>query len=114
MNTTSECLFCRIVAGALGTLIHEDDLVAAFEDVNPQAPSHLLIVPRQHLSSAASLLPEHETVAGRLLVTAAYLARQKGLSSYRLVMNSGSEAGQSVFHIHLHVMGGRSFGWPPG
>lgn len=114
MSSAGDCLFCRIVAGEVGTKVHEDDLVAAFEDIQPQAPHHTLIVPREHLASAAELGPRHEAMAGRLLTTAARLARDKGLSSYRLVMNCGEEAGQSVFHIHLHLLGGRGFAWPPG
>jgi histidine triad (HIT) family protein len=114
MSADGGCLFCRIVAGEMGTKIHEDDLVAAFEDINPQAPSHTLIVPKRHLATSAELDAGQEDVAGRLLTTAARLARDKGLASYRLVMNCGPEAGQSVFHVHLHLLGGRSFGWPPG
>jgi histidine triad (HIT) family protein len=114
MKTVDDCLFCRIVAGEVGTKIHEDDLVAAFEDIQPQAPHHTLIVPREHLAGASDLMPGHEALAGRLLVTAAQLARDKNLPSYRLVMNCGEEAGQSVFHMHLHMLGGREFVWPPG
>jgi len=114
MAAADDCLFCRIVAGEMGTLIFEDDLVAAFEDIQPQAPSHTLIVPKEHLASSAELAPRHEVMAGRLLITAARLAGKKGLPSYRLVMNCGEEAGQSVFHIHLHMLGGRTFTWPPG
>ena len=114
MSPDAECIFCRIVAGEMGNKIHEDDLVSVFEDVNPKAPSHLLIVPREHLASADDLTAEKEKVAGRLLTTAARLAAERGLKGYRLVINCGPEAGQSVFHLHLHLLGGRSFGWPPG
>ena len=114
MAASENCLFCRIVAGEMGTRVYEDDLVAAFEDIHPQAPHHTLIVPREHLASSAEFTSGHESLAGRLLITAARLAREKGLESYRLVMNCGEDAGQSVFHIHLHLLGGRTFGWPPG
>ncbi len=114
MSKADDCLFCRIVAGEVGTLIFADDEVAAFEDINPQAPHHLLVVPRQHIATAAELSPAREALAGRLLTTAARLARERHMPDYRLVMNCGAQAGQSVFHLHLHVLGGRSFGWPPG
>jgi len=114
MGVAQNCLFCRIVSGEMGTRIYEDELVAAFEDIHPQAPNHTLIVPREHLASSAEFTPRHEPLAGHLLVTATRLAREKGLDSYRLVMNCGEEAGQSVFHVHLHLLGGRTFGWPPG
>ena len=116
MPETTDCIFCAIVAGTMGTKVHEDEFVAAFEDLDPQAPNHTLIVPKQHLASADDLSPETEAVAGRLLTTAARLARERGLhgSGYRLVINSGRAAGQSVFHLHVHLLGGRSFAWPPG
>jgi histidine triad (HIT) family protein len=113
---TQECIFCSIVAGLRGRKIHEDDLVVAFEDVNPQAPSHTLIVPREHLDSTAAFAEGSEALAGRLLATAARLARQKGLErdGYRVVINCGEAAGQTVRHLHLHLLGGRIFRWPPG
>ncbi len=114
MSGVADCLFCKIVAGKMGTLTHQDDLVAAFEDINPQAPSHTLIVPREHIASLADLGGDHEALAGRLLATASRLAAQKKLKGYRVVINSGASAGQSVFHLHLHLLGGRPFHWPPG
>ena len=112
----NDCVFCRIVSGEIGTKVHEDDLVAAFEDLNPQAPNHMLIVPKEHLATANDLTPEREALAGRLLTTAARLARERGLheKGYRLVVNCGRPAGQSVFHLHVHLLGGRTFTWPPG
>ncbi len=116
MSGNADCIFCRIVAGEAGQKIFEDDLVAAFEDVNPQAPTHVLIVPKEHLASVNDLGESNEGVAGRLLTTAARLARDKQVQDkgYRLVVNTGATAGQSVFHLHVHLLSGRQFGWPPG
>jgi histidine triad (HIT) family protein len=114
MTAESECLFCRIAAGEMGTRIYEDDQVVAFEDINPQAPNHTLIVPREHLGSSRDLSADREALAGRLLTVAARLAADKKLDSYRLVINCGASAGQTVPHLHLHLLGGRSFHWPPG
>jgi histidine triad (HIT) family protein len=114
MTAGSECLFCRIAAGEMGSKTYEDDLVAAFEDINPQAPNHTLIVPKQHVASTSDLAEGNEDLAGRLLIAAARLAADKKLDSYRLVINCGASAGQSVFHLHVHLLAGRAFGWPPG
>ena len=109
----SDCLFCRIVSGAIPSKkIAEDDATFAFEDIAPRAPTHILIVPKQHVSTMADA--SDETLAGRLLLAAARIARDRGLESYRLVINNGEGAGQTVFHLHVHLMGGRSFSWPPG
>lgn len=110
------CVFCRIAAGELGQPILQDDQVVAFHDLNPRAPTHVLIIPRTHLESVDDLKPEHELLAGRLLTAAARLARESGLvkGGYRLVINTGAGAGQSVFHLHLHLLAGRPFSWPPG
>lgn len=111
----SECLFCRIANKEIPSkTIHEDDSVYAFQDIHPQAPTHVLIVPKKHIAGVAELQPEDETLAGRLIVQAKRIADSLGLKSYRLVFNSGPEAGQSVFHIHLHLLGGRRLTWPPG
>lgn len=113
----SDCLFCRIVAGDVpATKVHEDDLVVAIRDVNPKAPTHLLVLPREHIASAAELGDEHTPVVGRIFSVAAELAREEGIADdgYRVVTNVGANAGQSVDHLHFHVMGGRAFSWPPG
>jgi len=113
----SECLFCRIVAGEIPThFLHEDELVVAFPDVSPRAPTHILLIPREHLVSAAELTESHAPLLGRLFATAARLAGDRGLveSGFRLVTNAGPDAGQSVDHLHVHLLGGRKFGWPPG
>lgn len=111
------CLFCRIVAHQLpARIVFEDDSVVGIEDINPQAPVHLLVFPRKHLPSLKGATREDEPLLGRLLTVAAQLARERGLESkgYRTVINSGALAGQSVFHLHVHVLGGRVFRWPPG
>lgn len=111
------CLFCRIIdRRAPAKIVYEDDRVVAIEDVNPQAPVHLLVIPRQHLPSLKEAAAEDESLLGHLFMLAAQLARERGLDSkgYRTVVNTGSFAGQSVFHLHVHVLGGRVFRWPPG
>jgi len=109
-----DCLFCRIVAGKIpATVVYEDDYVMAINDVFPRAPFHVLVVPRKHIAKLSDL--EDETLGGRLLQTVRKVARQGGVGdNFRLVVNNGDHAGQSVWHLHLHVLGGREFGWPPG
>ena len=109
------CIFCEIVEGRRPSrTVHADDHVVAFHDVRPQAPVHVLVIPRVHVESTGALTEEHEALAGKLLVAAAEVARKEGLDSFRAVSNTGADAGQSVFHLHVHVLGGRSFSWPPG
>jgi len=111
------CLFCRIVAGEIPAIIvHETDETLAFRDINPRAPSHILVIPRRHVASLAQLGPDDADLAGRLLLVAAEIARQEGFAAkgYRVVSNVGEWGGQTVDHLHLHVMGGRAFHWPPG
>lgn len=111
-----DCLFCKIAAGTIPVdRVFEDDLVLAFPDINPQAPQHLLIIPKQHLTSTKEALEEHTPMLGRLVATAAQVAANKGLSNgYRLVINTGPDGGQTVHHLHLHLLGGRPMHWPPG
>ena len=112
-----ECVFCRIAAGEIpARVVFSDDRVVAFRDLNPQAPTHILLIPREHIASIADAQAQHEPLLGHLVLVAAELARQEGVveSGYRLVLNHGPDAGQSVFHIHLHLLGGRKFTWPPG
>lgn len=112
-----DCLFCRVIAGEVpGTIVHQDDHVVAFKDINPQAPMHVLVVPRRHLATLNDLGPEDDDLVGELVRRAAALARDQGYADrgYRTVFNCNREAGQTVFHIHLHVLGGRPFTWPPG
>jgi histidine triad (HIT) family protein len=113
----SDCLFCKIVAGQIpGNLVYEDPDVIAFKDINPQAPLHVLIVPRRHIATLNDLKPTDDALVGSLFRVAAKLARQHGYADrgYRTVFNANREAGQSVFHIHLHLLAGRALGWPPG
>lgn len=105
-----DCLFCKIVAGEIpATFVHQDDEVVAFRDIQPQAPTHILIVPRRHIESVAELAAEDAALGGHLLLAAGQIARSAGVaeSGYRLVTNSGAEGGQSVLHLHLHLLGGR-------
>ena len=114
---TADCLFCRIAAGEIpADIVHEDELVLAFRDINPKAPTHLLLIPRRHVKSAADLAETDAEMLGRLFATGARLAREAGIAErgFRLVTNSGPAAGQSVDHLHFHLLGGRSMGWPPG
>jgi histidine triad (HIT) family protein len=111
-----DCLFCKIGAKKIpGKIVYEDDRVFAFEDINPQAPTHILISPRKHMASLNDAKEEDGTLLGHILLVAAQLARERQLlEGYRAVLNNGRGAGQSVFHLHLHLLGGRSFRWPPG
>ena len=112
-----DCLFCRIIAGEIpGAIVYQDDRVVAFKDINPQAPMHLLIVPRQHVGSLNDLSAADDGIVGEMVRRAASLAAENGHADggYRTVFNCNADAGQTVFHIHLHVLGGRRLGWPPG
>lgn len=113
----SDCVFCRIVAGEIpAEKLFEDDDVLAFRDLNPVAPTHALIVPKRHIASLNDGTDDDQLLLGRLLLCARTLASECGLSEsgYRLVINTMKGAGQAVFHVHVHVLGGRPFGWPPG
>ena len=112
----ADCLFCKIVAKQIpAKLVHEDADVVAFEDINPQAPTHVLVVPRKHVPTLNDLGPEDEALVGKLARAAAAIAGTRGIgtSGWRAVMNVNRDAGQSVFHIHLHLLGGKRMGWPP-
>jgi histidine triad (HIT) family protein len=111
------CIFCQIAGGAVpAKVIHQDDRLVAFEDLNPQAPVHLLIVPRKHIPTGLDLVPEDREFVGEVFLLAAKLARERGIASdgYRVVLNTNAGAGQSVYHLHYHLLGGRILGWPPG
>jgi len=112
----ADCLFCRIVAGEIpATRLHADELVVAIRDIGPQAPTHVLIMPVTHIASAADLTEADGPLLGRIFAVAADLARQEGLDGgWRLVTNVGRDGGQSVDHLHVHLLGGRSMSWPPG
>ncbi len=111
------CIFCEIVAGRVPSRkVHEDARVLAFHDLHPQAPTHVLVIPKRHLTSLMDLAPEDDALAGAMVRTARDIARDLGHGErgFRLVMNCGEEAGYSVFHVHLHLLAGRPLGWPPG
>ncbi len=113
----ADCLFCRIAAGDIpADIVHADERMIAFRDINPQAPRHVLVVPRRHIATLDDLSPDDDQLVGEMMRRAAALARENGYADrgYRTVFNCNAEAGQTVFHIHLHVIGGRSLTWPPG
>jgi histidine triad (HIT) family protein len=110
-----DCLFCKIVAGDVpGDVVRATERTVAFRDVDPQAPTHVLVVPREHHANAADLAVADPQTVAELVTTAAAVAAAEGYDDYRLVFNTGAEAGQSVFHTHLHVLAGRPMTWPPG
>jgi len=114
---SSDCLFCKILAGEIpAELVYESDTAVAFRDINPQAPTHVLVIPRKHISTINDIEKDDQEIVGSLYIAAKEIAAQEGMAEngYRAVMNCNEGAGQSVFHIHLHVLGGRLFGWPPG
>ena len=113
----TDCLFCKIIAGQIpASILYQDDRVVAFKDINPQAPTHVLVVPRRHLASLNELTPEDDGLVGEIVRRGAALAKAAGHADrgYRTVFNCNADAGQTVFHIHLHVLGGRTMTWPPG
>ncbi len=113
----TDCLFCKIAAGDIpADVVHRDDRVVAFRDINPQAPTHVLVIPTEHVASLDAAAPEHQELLGELLLAAQAVARTEGLSDagYRVVTNVGPHGGQTVHHLHIHVLGGRPMGWPPG
>ncbi len=112
-----DCIFCKIAAGEMGTeFLYENDEIVAFRDLNPQAPSHILIIPKAHIAKVDDLNEKHETLAGKLILVAKKIAKNEGVSEsgYRLVFNNGDDGGQEVPHLHLHLLGGRKLNWPPG
>jgi histidine triad (HIT) family protein len=113
----SNCIFCRIAAREIpAEIVHASELVVAFRDANPQAPTHILLIPVEHLESAAAMDGGHGDLLANLFLTAAHLAKAEGIdaSGWRMVTNIGPDAGQSVPHLHFHLLGGRRMGWPPG
>jgi histidine triad (HIT) family protein len=113
----SACIFCRIVEGSIpAKIVYQDEHALAFDDINPQAPVHALVIPKRHVPSVQDLGEADRVLLGHLLLTCSRIAKEKGLSEtgFRVVANTGRDGGQTVFHLHLHVMGGRHMGWPPG
>ena len=113
----SDCLFCKFVSGEIKpNIVFEDDEVLAFRDVNPQAPTHILVIPKRHISTLNEIRPNDTELIGKLYLAAQQVAKEEGIAEpgYRTLINCNAEAGQTVFHIHLHLLGGRPMGWPPG
>ncbi len=113
----SDCIFCRIAAGEIpADIIYEDEDIVAFRDINPQAPQHIQIIPKRHIETILDLTDDDITLTGRMVLVANKIAREAGIAErgYRLVFNCRRDAGQEVFHIHLHLLGGRRMNWPPG
>jgi len=113
----SDCIFCKIAAGEIkADIVYQDDRVVAFRDLNPQAPTHVLVIPREHIATANDLTQENASIVASMMLAAKQIAEREGIAErgYRTVLNCNAEAGQSVFHIHLHLLGGRPMGWPPG
>jgi histidine triad (HIT) family protein len=112
----TRCVFCRIAQGeAESRIVYQDEDVTAFHDRNPQAPTHILIIPNRHITNVDHVKPEDTALMGKLFVIARQIAKDQGLEAgYRLVVNTGRQAGQSVFHLHMHLLGGRPMSWPPG
>ncbi|EOQ39704.1 histidine triad nucleotide-binding protein [Butyricicoccus pullicaecorum] len=110
-----DCLFCKIAAGEIPSKkVYEDDLCYAFYDIDPQAPTHFLVIPKAHIASVSEVTPENQAVVGHIFSVIAQITKDLGLESYRVVSNIGEQAGQSVFHLHFHVLSGRDMTWPPG
>ena len=113
----NDCIFCRIIAGQIpAKKVYEDELMVAIEDIAPKAPLHLLLLPKRHFSNCLDMEQQDEATVGHLLRVAGQLARERGLDQggFRLVQNNGADAGQTVFHLHIHLLAGREFAWPPG
>jgi histidine triad (HIT) family protein len=114
---SADCIFCRIATGEVpAEIVHQDNLVLSFRDMNPQAPTHLLVIPRKHIPSLRDLTQEDQALVGHMVQVGAQLAESEGIgkTGFRLVANCGRQAGQSVDHVHFHLLGGRAFDWPPG
>ena len=111
----SDCLFCKIAEGQIpSNKVYEDEVCFAFYDIDPQAPTHFLVIPKAHITSAAAVTAENSAVVAHIFEVIAKVTKELGVESYRIVSNIGEQAGQSVFHLHFHVLGGRDMTWPPG
>ena len=114
---SQDCIFCKIAAGEIGgPPLYQDEDITAFKDLNPQAPSHILVIPNKHIVSVSAASAKDQMLLGKLMLVAAEVASQQGLADngYRLVVNTGAHGGQTVFHLHVHLLGGRNMTWPPG
>jgi histidine triad (HIT) family protein len=117
MMTDPDCIFCKVVGGQIpSAIVLRNDQITAFRDINPQMPTHVLVVPNQHIADTEALAPEHDAIIGAVIRAARDVAQQEGLSTrgYRLVFNTGRDANNTVPHLHVHVLGGRAMAWPPG
>lgn len=115
MAADPDCIFCKIVSGAIPSdKVYEDEAILAFHDIQPQAPTHILVIPKEHRPTLREYGPEDAALLGRIQAAAIQIAREQGVEAYRCVYNCGAEAGQAVFHLHLHLLAGRAFAWPPG
>ncbi|MCD8355817.1 MAG: histidine triad nucleotide-binding protein [Clostridia bacterium] len=111
----SDCLFCNIISGDVpSTKVYEDEYCYAFNDIDPQAPTHFLVIPKQHIKSVAAVTPENSMIVAKCFEAIAKIAKERGMESFRVVSNIGEQAQQSVFHLHFHVLSGRDMTWPPG
>jgi histidine triad (HIT) family protein len=112
---SDNCLFCKIIKGDIpADKLYEDDEILAFRDIAPQAPVHFLVIPKKHISGPSQVSGEDEQLMGKLIRIGGELAKKEGIEHFRMVINNGEQAGQTVFHIHLHILGGRNLNWPPG
>ena len=112
---SANCLFCKIIKGEIpADKLYEDDEILAFRDIAPQAPVHFLVIPKKHISGPAQMAEKDEQLLGKLIRVGSELAEKEGIEHFRMVFNNGEQAGQTVFHIHLHILGGRAMNWPPG
>jgi histidine triad (HIT) family protein len=109
------CIFCKIIRGEIpAAKLFEDDELLAFRDINPAAPLHFLVIPKKHISGPAAVTAEDEQLIGKMLRVGGEIAKKEGVDDFRVVFNNGAQAGQTVFHIHMHILGGRDLNWPPG
>ena len=112
---SDNCLFCKIIKGEIpADKLFEDEEVFAFRDIAPQAPVHFLVIPKKHISGPSAVAIEDEQLIGKMMRVGSEVAKQEGIEQYRVIFNNGEQAGQTVFHIHMHILGGRSLNWPPG
>ena len=112
---SDNCIFCKIIRGEIpAAKLFEDDELLAFRDINPAAPLHFLVIPKKHISGPAAAAAEDERLIGKMLRIGSELAKKEGFEDFRVVFNNGAQAGQTVFHIHIHILGGRDLNWPPG